>query len=76
MVTSFKNCSWADLAHAGWSSRVVARKGDDALISFTGPQGLVEERPVPRDRLGRATRAQLERQFPLQRTVQRRVRIH
>lgn len=76
MNADYQNCTWADLAHASWTPRIAARKGSDATVVFTGPQGLVEIRPVPTDRLGRALRAQMEQNFPLQRPVQRRVRIH
>ncbi|QQR78566.1 MAG: hypothetical protein IPJ68_05870 [Candidatus Moraniibacteriota bacterium] len=77
MAVNFTNCAWADLAHAGWRPSVVARKGDSVTVVFTGPQGLVETRAVPVERLGRVTRAQLDRVAPVRRAPAKlRVRIH
>ncbi len=66
-MASFSNCTWATLAHADWAARVTARRGTDALVVFSGPQGTEETRAVPVERLGLKLRAQLERVAPRRR---------
>jgi hypothetical protein len=36
-TANFSNLAWADMAHAGWIARVIARKGDNAQVIFTAP---------------------------------------
>lgn len=64
------------MAHAGWSVRVIARKGDEVVVGFTTPQGGEETRTVPIERLGTRLRSQLDRVAPQRRHVALKVRIH
>ena len=73
---NYNNLTWANLAHAGWKARVVARKGTDAAeVAFATPVGGEVRRLVSIDRLGRALRGRLELDHPLKRVVGRRIRI-
>ena len=74
-TVSYKLLTWADMAHAGWSSCVVARKGDSAEVVFAAPTGGEEKRLVSISRLGRASRAQLDAVAPIRRAVKTRMRI-
>jgi hypothetical protein len=69
MNAQYSSCAWADLAHAGWQPRVTGRNHDQAVITFTGPEGQAEIREVPVDRLGKNLRNTLERNFQQQRKV-------
>ena len=33
-TVNFSKLSWADMAHAGWISRVIARKGENSEVLF------------------------------------------
>ena len=73
---NYAQCSWANLAHAGWTPRVVGRNGSNAVIRFTSMDGATEERLVPVDRLGKNLHDALERQAPrVYRTSKTRVRF-
>ncbi len=61
---NFGQCSWVHLAHAGWTPRVLGRKGASAVIKFTSPCGQTEERLVPVEKLGKNLHDALERQAP------------